>query len=351
MEPVRYRVRHETEYTYTASVLLSRQLLRLKPRDCPWQSCEKHRVRVTPEPAEWVEFDDFFHNHVVQFALQTPHEELRVDVESLVNVIPHASQDDLDFDLPWEAVRNQLQTGTGEPVLDPSQFLFASPHVPVGRDLAAFARASFPPKRPILQGVMHLTHRIFEEFKFDPAATTIATPVTTVLKEKRGVCQDFAHLQIACLRSLGLAARYVSGYILTNPPPGQERLIGADASHAWVSVYCPELGWVDVDPTNDLLVDTQHITVAWGRDFSDVSPLRGVILGGGGGHDLEVRVTVMPLAEEEEAARRAAEKSAQESSAPAQTIIPAYGGESEVSDAEAEAELAAEAEIAKTTEQ
>ena len=309
MDAVRYRILHETEYAYGSLVQLSRQLLRLSPRASPWQECLAHEIRVTPEPSEWAALDDFFGNPVIQFALQVPHRELLVQVESRVEVRSHAPQLDPAASVPWEEARDWLLHATGAAVLDPSQYLFASPHVPVTRELAAYARPSFPAERPLLAALLDLTKRIHDDFEFDAEATEVSTPVSTVLEDRRGVCQDFAHLQIACLRSLGLAARYVSGYILTHPPEGQERMVGADASHAWISVYCPDLGWVDLDPTNNLLVDTQHITVAWGRDFSDVSPMRGVILGGSQ-HELEVRVTVMPEDEHPAAAAAPAEAAA-----------------------------------------
>lgn len=296
MADVYYRLRHDTEYTYGSLVQLSRQLLRLTPRNTPWQACLSHEIRVTPEPGEWTAMDDFFGNPVIQFALQTPHTELLVEVESRVRVSSHAPVMDPEEGIAWDAAKEWLETASGSAVLDPSQYLYASPHVPISRELAAYARPSFPPERPLLAALLDFTERIYDDFEFDAEATEVSTPVASVLEHRKGVCQDFAHLQIACLRSLGLAARYVSGYILTHPPEGQERMVGADASHAWVSVYCPDLGWVDLDPTNNLLVDTQHITVAWGRDFSDVSPMRGVILGGSE-HELDVRVTVMPEAE------------------------------------------------------
>jgi transglutaminase-like putative cysteine protease len=196
-------------------------------------------------------------------------------------------------------VRDALAYGSRPVLLDASRFQFESPYVRVKHEFASYARPSFTPGRPVLDAVQALMRRIYDEFDFDPEATTVATPVLKVLAEKRGVCQDFAHLMLSCLRSQGLAARYVSGYLLTQPPPGQPRMVGADASHAWVSVFCPELDggrWVDFDPTNNLLPDTQHITLAWGRDFADVSPLRGVILGGDA-HELDVAVTVTPVVE------------------------------------------------------
>lgn len=295
MTAMHYRVHHTTDYRYSSPVQLSRQLLRLTPRQTGWQQVHSHAIRVTPKPTEWVELQDFFGNPMVQFALQQPHNALRVAVESRISVLPHAPSGDPKATPPWEQVRDSLTGRLGPDLLEPGQFLFASPHVAITHALARYASHSFTPGRPLLDALLEFTARIFGEFRFDPHATTISTPVEQVLAERRGVCQDFAHLQIACLRSLGLPARYVSGYILTHPPPGQARMIGADASHAWVSVWCPPLGWVDLDPTNNHLVDTQHITVAWGRDFSDVSPMRGVILGGGA-HKLDVGVTVEPLA-------------------------------------------------------
>ncbi len=297
MSTMHYRVHHSTDYRYSSPVQLSRQLLRLSPRQTPWQQVHSHAIRVTPEPNEWIELQDFFGNPMVQFALQQPHSELRVEVESRLCVSPRAPSPASGESPPWEQVRDSLMGSADAGALEASAFLFASPHVAVTQALARYAGHSFTPRRPLLEALLDFTARIFDEFCFDPQATTISTPVEQVLAERRGVCQDFAHLQIACLRSLGLPASYVSGYILTQPPPGQPRLIGADASHAWVSAWCPPLGWVDLDPTNNHLVDTQHVTLAWGRDFSDVSPIRGVILGGGA-HDLAVGVTMEPLADD-----------------------------------------------------
>jgi transglutaminase-like putative cysteine protease len=192
----------------------------------------------------------------------------------------------------WEEVRDGLRR-PGAP-LDPVQYLFESPHVELSRELAAYAEPSFPRGRRMLAAALDLTRRIHADFKFDPKATSVSTPIREVLAKRRGVCQDFAHFMTGCLRALGLPARYMSGYIRTTPPPGQPRLVGADASHAWVSVYCGGTKWVDLDPTNNVVVGDGHVTLAWGRDFSDVTPMRGVILGGGE-QDLEVRVTVTPL--------------------------------------------------------
>jgi transglutaminase-like putative cysteine protease len=182
----------------------------------------------------------------------------------------------------------------GEPSRGAAEYAYASPYVTLDPEIAEFGRASFAAGQPLLAAAIDLMHRIHREFRFDPAATTITTPLRRVLVEGRGVCQDFAHLQSSCLRALGIAARYVSGYLLTDPPPGQPRLVGADSSHAWLAVHCPHHGWVDLDPTNDVLPDLRHVTLAWGRDYGDVSPLRGVILGGAR-HTLGVAVSVVPL--------------------------------------------------------
>jgi transglutaminase-like putative cysteine protease len=289
-----YRVLHETHYRYEVPVLLAQHLLRLTPRRCAWQSCEAHRVDIEPAAAERRAHTDYFGNRVVQIALEAPHEELRVIADSIVSVATHLPRIAPEDTQPWEAAREALRSADTAAALDAYQYAFASPGVQLTPGLADFAAASFTPQRPVLEALLDLTRTIHEDFEFDSEATSVSTPVAEVLAHRRGVCQDFAHLQIAALRSIGLAARYVSGYLLTRPPPGKPRLIGADASHAWVSLYLPEYGWVDVDPTNDLLPDVQHITLAWGRDFSDVSPLRGVILGGGE-HELEVRVSVLPL--------------------------------------------------------
>ena len=320
----RYHVLHETVYTYEHPVSLSRQLLHLTPRECPWQRCLAHQITVDPEVTVTRERLDGFGNPVRELALEFPHDSLSVRAESTIEVLPHLpagalaalttgrpvppgrpaqspsaieSPAYLRASPPWESVRDALAYGSRPVLLDASCFQFESPYVRVKREFAAYASPCFTAKRPVLEAVQVLMSRIYDEFEFDPEATTVATPVLEVLAEKRGVCQDFAHLMLSCLRSQGLAARYVSGYLLTQPPPGQPRMVGADASHAWVSVYCPELEggrWVDFDPTNNLLPDTQHITLAWGRDFSDVSPLRGIILGGDA-HELDVAVTVTPI--------------------------------------------------------
>lgn len=302
MDSVRYHVLHETRYDYGSPVSLSQQQLHLSPRILAWQRVEEQCIDIDPAPTWRRDGQDAFGNPVTWVAFHAPHEALVIRSVMTIAVAPHLPGD-LEDSLPWESVRDRLAYDATEPRpedLDATRFLFESPHVRVKHELAAYAADCFPPGTPVLVGAQRLMAKIFDEFEFDPEATTVSTPVLEVLENKRGVCQDFAHLMIACLRALGLAARYVSGYLLTRPPPGKPRLIGADASHAWVSVYAPRNGhdWVDFDPTNNLLPNTEHITLSFGRDFSDISPLRGIILGGGG-TEPEVAVTVFPLDEEE----------------------------------------------------
>jgi transglutaminase-like putative cysteine protease len=223
------------------------------------------------------------------------HRQLQVISRNRVAVTPPFIPDATETPA-WESVRGLCRTDRSVRVLEAGEFMFASPLAGSDPVFAAYAEPSFPSGRPILSAVLDLTNRIFNEFKFDPTATTVSTPLAQVLEKRRGVCQDFAHLQIACLRSLGLPARYVSGYLETLPPPGQPKLVGTDASHAWVAFFCPGIGWIDVDPTNNLLPSMQHVTLGWGRDFSDISPVRGVLTGGEN-HALSVGVDVLAQGE------------------------------------------------------
>ncbi|WP_085711170.1 MULTISPECIES: transglutaminase family protein [unclassified Pseudomonas] len=293
-----YQILHDTCYHYDSPVSLAQQLAHLWPRDCAWQRCTEQQLLISPDPTTRRDEQDVFGNPLTRLAFERPHDELQVNARLTVEVLARPA---LDFNLSpaWELTRNAL-TYSSQPLsaelLEACRYRFQSPYVHLKRSFVEFSESCFPPGRPLLLGVQALMEKIFDEFTFDAEATQVATPLVEVLERRRGVCQDFAHLMLACVRSRGLAARYISGYLLTRPPPGQPRLIGADASHAWVSVFCPVLGWVDFDPTNNVQPALEHITLAWGRDFSDVSPLRGVILGGGS-HDPEVRVTVMPLNE------------------------------------------------------
>ena len=259
----------------------------------PLQEVIEYSLEITPEPAVHTHRLDFYETPTNFFTIQEPHAKLTVTARSRVRVTAPV----LPAQTPaWETVRDACAREVLTEATTAGEFCFDSRHITHSAAFADYAAACFPAGRPLLDGLRDLTTRIFRDFKFDKRATTTATPLAEVFKNRRGVCQDFAHLGIACLRSLGLPARYVSGYLETIPPPGKKRLVGADASHAWLAVWCPGYGWIDADPTNNLLPGDRHITVAWGRDFSDVSPLRGVVVGGGE-HELKVSVDVAPLAE------------------------------------------------------
>lgn len=291
---MKYQLTHRTKYYYEGSVSVSHHLARLTPRTLSNQRCPWHELNVSPTPVGKGLHVDSFGNTTVYFEVEGQHEALEVTALSLVEVSPSPSHQPAETP-PWEQVRDACRSEKLNPGSEAGAFRFPSPMVPLGPDFAAYAAPDFPSGRPILEGLTSFTKRVFDDFNFDPRATDVTTPVAEVLRNRAGVCQDFAHLMLACLRSIGLPARYVSGYLETQPPAGKERLIGADASHAWVSVFCGEkVGWIDADPTNNILPSERHITVAWGRDFSDVSPLRGVTLGAGG-QRLEVSVDVMPV--------------------------------------------------------
>ncbi|HEY6168273.1 MAG TPA: transglutaminase family protein [Verrucomicrobiae bacterium] len=291
MRELHYEISHATTYDYAGSVSVSHHLLRVAPRNFAKQRCLHHELAIDPPPAMTSSHTDYFGNTAHFITVESPHRQLNVTSRCQVAVSPAFIPDAAET-LPWERVRNMCHGDHSGRALEAHEFTYASPLVPRSVDYADYARASFPADRPVLDAVMDLTRRINRDFKFDPKATSVATPLEEVFKQRRGVCQDFAHVQIACLRSLNLPARYVSGYLETDPPPGQPKLRGADASHAWTAFYCPGLGWIDVDPTNNCLPSMRHLTVAWGRDFSDVSPVRGVLVGGGD-HELKVAVDVI----------------------------------------------------------
>ena len=290
------KVVHETRYLYQSPVVLSQQLLHLKPRKLDRQALLGFCLEISPQPAEQAEWSDYFGNPVASFVIASPHPQLLVRSTSEVHVAPRAESAGGRATEPWDALRERLRSLPDPPLLEAGQFLFESPHVAFLRELLVYARPTFTRGRGVLECARELAGRIHADYAFDPSATSVATPLREVIARRRGVCQDFAHLMIGCLRACGLPARYVSGYILTKPPPGRARLVSADASHAWVSAYCPPLGWVDIDPTNNCLVEDEHVTLSWGRDFSDVTPLRGVILGGDD-QELKVGVTVTPAGE------------------------------------------------------
>ncbi len=289
---MRYRVTHSTRYDYAQPVSLSHNVVRLRPRNHGLHACLRHRLTIVPGAATRSERLDYFGNYSDYFCLQESHHHLTIAAQSEVEVRPPARVD-LGQGPSWERVRELLQHALEPETLRASEFRFDSPYVARSAELAFYAQPSFAKDRPFLDSVMHLTQRIHDEFEFLPGSTTVGTPVLDVLGTRRGVCQDFAHLQIGCLRSLGLAARYISGYLVTTPPPGKPRLTGADVSHAWVSVFVPATGWIDYDPTNGLMPSDGHITVAWGRDYSDVGPIQGILVGGRR-HRLHVSVDVLP---------------------------------------------------------
>jgi transglutaminase-like putative cysteine protease len=275
-----YHVTHTTTYQYSEAVALCQNIAHLTPRPGFRQMSRDFALDITPIPAVLTNRLDYFGNPEVFFSVQEPHRCLTIHASHIAEVMPVMPQDPLRT-APWENVRDMLSRQRDPEVLEAYEFAFDSHHIQASANLAEYAAQSFTRGRPVLDAALDLTHRIHADFRYDRRATTVSTSLQEVFANRRGVCQDFAHLQIGCLRSLGLAARYVSGYLSTNPPPGQKRLVGADASHAWVSLYCAEAGWIDVDPTNDMVPSDHHILLAWGRDYDDVSPVKGVILGGG----------------------------------------------------------------------
>ncbi|MFM9938960.1 MAG: transglutaminase domain-containing protein [Hyphomicrobiaceae bacterium] len=290
---MKFEVSHRTTYQYRAPVAQSYHVVHLKPRVLTQQALFHHSLLIEPAPISSTEIMDYFGNATSLLRIEDEHTEFVVHARSTIEV-KAAPVPDLAQSRPWTEIAGQAGQSEGRIDIAVRQFVCRSRHVPVSPDIVRFAQGSFPPGRPVLEGAMHLTRRIFETFKFDPRATDISTPIARVLEIKRGVCQDFAHLEIAALRSLGIPARYVSGYLMTRPPPGQTKLRGADASHAWLSVWAPEQGWVDLDPTNGIIPKGEHITVAYGRDYEDISPISGVLLGGGD-QTMAVAVDVDPI--------------------------------------------------------
>ncbi len=291
---MRYRVCHVTRYRYTDPVSLCHSLAYLKPRDLPHQICLSSQIRVDPWPAVSRDHTDYFGNRVSYFAIQQSHSHLDVTAQSEVEVVARTLPDP-ESTTPWELALERIHAGRDEALIDARIYTLASPMVPLDPMALDYALPSFTPGRPLLAAAKDLMGRIFRDYEYDPQFSSIATPLTEVIEHRRGVCQDFAHLALSCLRGLGLPARYVSGYLETLPPPGQVKLQGSDASHAWFAVFIPELGWVDFDPTNDQIPAEQHITTAVGRDYQDVTPVRGVFYGGGA-HNLTIAVDVNRLA-------------------------------------------------------
>lgn len=291
----RYTVEHDTCYAYSAPVSQSWQLGRLTPRALPWQRLLSHSLLIEPSPDERHEAGDSFGNVVSHFGLHGTHRQLRVRMACQVEVGERPEVSPSAAALTVDEVRAALRQAPGDDAgLDAAQMAEPTVLVPLSESARRYAEPSLQPERNWFDALSELTHRIHTDFEFDAGATTVSTSVDEVMQHRRGVCQDFAHLMLACLRGHGLAARYMSGYLLTDPPPGMPRLMGVDASHAWVAAYLPGHGWVEFDPTNDQLADRRYITLAWGADFADVVPLRGVILGGGATQRMDVSVSVIP---------------------------------------------------------
>ena len=291
MSGARLAVTHRTTYRYSTLVETAQHLATIRPLDLPWQRVLAHRERIDPSPSYQTSRRDAFGNEVLYFSFDAPHDYLQMTSETSVLLTPRYACLDIAATPAWEDVERMLRYTAGGAFHAESEFCFASPNIALQPELRAYALESFTPGVPVLAGAIDLMHRIHTDFEYLPSATAFDTPAARAFELRHGVCQDFAQVMIGCLRSIGLAARYVSGYLRNDPPEGAPPMIGADASHAWVSLYVPSAGWIDLDPTNDVLADQGHVTLAIGRDYSDVSLLRGVILGGGA-HQVEVAVNV-----------------------------------------------------------
>jgi len=272
---MQYEVTHTTRFSYEAPVSRCLNEVHLTPRQLPLQQVRQTGIQVEPAPVFLRHRKDYFGNDVSTFAVIDVHYSLTATAKSLVEVSP--PEGEIVSSISWEAARDCIADIEDETTLEASEFLYSSPYVPAVADMGSFARGTFTPGRPLLEAAKELSHRIHDEFKYDPKATSIDMPLADVLRKRRGVCQDYAHVMIGALRSLRLAARYVSGYVRSGP-----KVQGAQASHAWVSVFVPGTGWVSFDPTNDVMPTDGHVTLAWGRDYGDVTPVKGVTLGGGG---------------------------------------------------------------------
>lgn len=288
-----YRIVHRTTYKYKNPVAFGNHIACLTPRTLDHHRCHWSDLHIAPTPSSRSQRIDYFGNQINLFTIQEPHKQLVVEARSEVSLDGGRTSAPAHSP-PWEQIARELPQDNSPSSVNAYQFVFESPRIKPKIELANYAGKSFSPGRPWADALLDLTARIHADFQFDSKATTVRTSTDEFFRKRRGVCQDFAHLQIACLRSLKLPVRYVSGYLRTYPPPGKPRLVGADASHAWVSAFCPDTGWLDVDPTNNLIVGDGHVTLAWGRDYGDVSPLRGLILGGRD-HTLKVSVDVEPL--------------------------------------------------------
>jgi len=288
-----YEISHRTLYRYSSLVLQSQNLIHMSPRDAVGQIVRNHSLLIDPAPNLRNEGRDAFGNPVVMLDIESPHREFLLHARTTVDIAP-ISLTDPSASIPWDALDTFLNGTTPEARIEIMQYRAPTPLTDPNLDICDYAKVSFSPGRTILDGAVDLSQRIYDAFIFDRTATDISTPIAEVFRHRRGVCQDFAHLMLASLRSLRIPARYISGYILTKPPLGQPRLQGADASHAWVSVWVGPGGWVALDPTNGLIVSDEHITFAWGRDYDDICPISGVLIGGGE-HTVSVAVDVAPL--------------------------------------------------------
>lgn len=290
---MKYRITHETLYSYSEPVAQCHNQACLAPRETPIQQCIADNLEIHPNPTVHTRRKDFFGNRVDYFSIDHAHSQMTARSICEVELTPRPEVN-LTASIPWDITHESVQSIDDEETFQARQFQYDSPLITADQSLRDFALSVFLPGRPLLESVDALMRKIHSEFRYDPGFTTISTPLPEVLAHRRGVCQDFAHLAIGCLRSLGLPARYVSGYIETIPPPGVPKLAGADATHAWFAAFVPGIGWVDFDPTNNMTPNGQHITTAWGRDYSDISPLKGVIFGSGD-HQLSVKVDVQRL--------------------------------------------------------
>jgi transglutaminase-like putative cysteine protease len=292
MAMAEYRVIHKTKYFYDDFVAYCHNMAHMYPLTSRHQDCFRTHVTVNPKPVVSSFRRDYFGNQVFLFSVEDPHRSLEVIVESTIRTHSAEIGYDLSRSTPWEEIEKIISESTLEQDIAAIEYLYPSPFILKKNEFANFAKTFFTQGKPVFIGTLDLIKSIYQNFKYDAKATTINTPLEQVLNEKKGVCQDFSHLTISALRSLGIPARYISGYLETQPPPGQAKLRGSDATHAWISVYCPDMGWQDFDPTNGKMITEEYIITAVGRDYSDVSPLKGIIFGGGK-HKLIVEVDVM----------------------------------------------------------
>ena len=292
---MKLRIVHRTDYRYDADVSANYNEVHLVPRSLPTQTCLSNELMIEPHPSDYHEHVDYFGNSVGFFSVQAPHRSLTVTATSTVEAGSRPPEGEAWSEQPWEDALAGFGDRADPELVEARPYVLDSPLVTVGERHLQYAAPSFPAGRPVLEAVRDLTARIHADFAYRPGATTIATELDDVFDQREGVCQDFAHVAIAAVRSMGLPARYVSGYLETVPPPGGQKLTGVDASHAWFSVYVPGTGWVDFDPTNDRVPNERYVTTAWGRDYADVTPIKGIVFSSGGGHQLSVAVDVVRL--------------------------------------------------------